>query len=204
METSGAHSCRTMAPVQTGAKRGGATVRDVERIDGRRDESRTTTDGSETQQGRNHRGGPALRVHVRFDDMREIDQQRVRLLADGQSVHIARRAARHERPVRLVLRVMFRALEAHVPGQPLQCGVLVRAGQVERVQISSVTMMTCSLRSIVTPSVAGSGKRRSAPAGMPSANDSGSALTSPLFRPSAAAVNEKQVICRKLPRADDR
>src|SRR5580765_653863 len=83
--------------------------------------------------GRGVPGGP---LGVRLDDVGKVDVEIVAFAADGEAVHVPRRAARHEGAVGLVLRLVLRALEPVVLRQPLQRGVLVRTRQVERVDMT--------------------------------------------------------------------
>ena len=79
------------------------------------------------------RSAPASRIVVLLVHRIHVDDDLFAIASDAEAIHAPGRTAGDELTVGLILRVMLRALEPMIGVVPSQCGMLVRAGQVERV-----------------------------------------------------------------------
>src|SRR5438067_2072206 len=81
-----------------------------------------------------HRGFPAARIAILLERSARIDHQLTAgVLRDCEAIHAACGASPHEHASRLVLGVVLRAAEVFVAIVPSESRVLVRAGEIERV-----------------------------------------------------------------------
>src|SRR6185437_3135452 len=76
---------------------------------------------------------PARRIFVLLVHRIHVDRHLVADALDAEPIHAPRRPTADELTIRLILRMVLRALEPVVGVVPAQRGVLVRTGEIERV-----------------------------------------------------------------------